>query len=284
MKKVMVFAVGAALLMSSCGSYMATGAYTGSSIGGMLGSAIGGITGGGRGSDWGYIIGMAGGAAVGGAIGNAADKAQQRKIEGYHDAVRARSDQRYQQQGYGQGNYSYGNQDGAFDPNNGGDDRIDLNIGGVPGASANFASSSALVIENVRYLDDDGNLTLSAGEVSRIAFDLKNKSGQTLYHVKPVVTELTGNRHILVSPTIEVESIAPGSGIRYTATVVGDRSLKKGTAQFEVSVQAQPGVAVQGGQTFESVFCGNGIWGPQRYERPAPQRLAAPARLIETAL
>ena len=255
MKKVMVFAVGAALLMSSCGSYMATGAYTGSSIGGMLGSAIGGITGGGRGSDWGYIVGMAGGAAVGGAIGNAADKAQQRKIEGYHDAVRARSDQRYQQQGgnqgYGQGNYSYGNQDGAFDPNNGGDDRIDLNIGGVPGASANFASSSALVIENVRYLDDDGNLTLSAGEVSRIAFDLKNKSGQTLYHVKPVVTELTGNRHILVSPTIEVESIAPGSGIRYTATVVGDRSLKKGTAQFEVSVQAQPGVAVQGGQTFE---------------------------------
>ena len=51
MKKATVYAVGVLFLMSSCGSYTASGAYTGSTIGSILGSAIGGITDGPRGSD-----------------------------------------------------------------------------------------------------------------------------------------------------------------------------------------------------------------------------------------
>ena len=98
MKKVAIFAVSAALMLSSCGSYMASGAYAGSSLGSILGSAIGGLTNGPRGSDWGTIIGMAGGAVVGTAIGSAADKAQQERISDYHQRVMDREDAR--QSGY----------------------------------------------------------------------------------------------------------------------------------------------------------------------------------------
>jgi hypothetical protein len=79
--------------------------------------------------------------------------------------------------------------------------------------------------------------------VSKIAFELRNATGETIYDVQPSVLETSGNRHILVSPGIKVENIAPGSGIRYTATVVGDRSLKNGTAKFEVSASASNGIA-----------------------------------------
>ena len=59
--------LGVALLMSSCGTYTAEGAYVGAQFGTILGSAVGGISGGWRGSDIGAIVGMAGGAVVGAA-------------------------------------------------------------------------------------------------------------------------------------------------------------------------------------------------------------------------
>ena len=86
MKKVMLLIVGASLLLSSCGTYEASGAYVGSGIGAILGSAIGGIAGGGRGSDLGTIVGMASGAALGAAIGSAADQqAREREAQDVHD-------------------------------------------------------------------------------------------------------------------------------------------------------------------------------------------------------
>ena len=89
MKKVFVYAIAGALLVSSCGSYTASGAYTGSTLGSILGSAIGGLSDGPRGSDLGSIIGMAGGAVVGAAIGSAADKAQERRIMEKREEIQA---------------------------------------------------------------------------------------------------------------------------------------------------------------------------------------------------
>ena len=83
MKKLVVLSLGAALLFSSCGTYVETGATTGGWFGSIIGSAIGGIAGGPRGSDVGTLIGMAGGAVVGAAIGQAAEEAQQKKMEEY---------------------------------------------------------------------------------------------------------------------------------------------------------------------------------------------------------
>ena len=236
MKKIMVLALGAAFLLSSCGSYTATGAYTGSTLGSVLGSAIGGLSGGPRGSDWGQIIGMAGGAVIGGAIGNAADKAQERKIERYHDRVLNKYDNQYAQ--------GDEREVSGFDPSNSADDRIEFD-GKAPSSDtyhvpatvpeANISPEQAIQISNVRFEDNDN--ILRANERSKIAFEVRNVSKHTIFHVMPNVVESTGNKHIVVSPGIEVESIAPGSGIKYTANVVADKKLNDGQATFKISVE-----------------------------------------------
>lgn len=57
-----------------------------------------------------------------------------------------------------------------------------------------------------------------------------------VYDVAPTVIETTGNKHIFISPSIHVEKIEPGSGVRYTAMVKADKKLKDGDARFCVSV------------------------------------------------
>ena len=47
---------------------------------------------------------------------------------------------------------------------------------------------------------------------------------------------MTGNKHVHVSPPLRVESIAPGRGVRYTATVYADSRVKDGEAVVRVAV------------------------------------------------
>jgi hypothetical protein len=237
MKKTIVLALSAAFILSSCGSYTATGAYTGSTLGSVLGSAIGGLSGGPRGSDWGQIIGMAGGAVIGGAIGNAADNARERKLEGYHERVLQKYDSKYADNN---------RDDSGFDPSNRADDRIDIDLkaptGDVPSIhekdlAPKVPDGKGYPIQISRVTFEDNNNVLESNEQRKIVFELRNLSQHTVRHVKPMVKELTGNKHIMVSPGIEVESIAPGSGIRYTAAVVADKKLGNGKAEFQITVQ-----------------------------------------------
>lgn len=80
MKKISLIAVLVVALLSSCDSYMATGAMTG----GLLGQAIGGIAGGRYGASVGTLVGAAAGATV----GAAAREAEARRSEArYYDDV-----------------------------------------------------------------------------------------------------------------------------------------------------------------------------------------------------
>lgn len=259
MKKVFVYAIAGALLVSSCGSYTASGAYTGSTLGSILGSAIGGLSDGPRGSDWGSIIGMAGGAVVGAAIGSAADRAQEQRIENKRAEIRERierkqnSDYGYGQgssYGYGQGsNYGYnegynygeqGSRESGYDPQNGGDDRIDLNIGGgsngynVAPATRHDSSSGRLEVRNVRFIDGNHNQMIDGNEVSKVVFEVINNTGKTLVDVRPSVVETTGARQIFISPDARVEQLRPGQGIRYTAMVKSGNRIRNGEACFQV--------------------------------------------------
>lgn len=63
-----------------------------------------------------------------------------------------------------------------------------------------------------------------------------NRGDKTVYDVVPTVIEATGNRHIYISPSIHVEKIEPGKGIRYTALIKSDGKLKDGSAKFCASV------------------------------------------------
>lgn len=249
MKKVILLMLCSSLVMSSCDTYTGSGAYAGGSIGSILGSAIGGLSGGPRGSDMGTIIGMAGGAVVGAVIGSQADKAQADREAAYQqDRVERRSGSDYS-------NTPVTDNPEIFDSNNGGDDRLydfkgkdytgdysaqqpttSMPTATVEELGARFSYSPTLEIVNARFVDDNEDNCLNRNETCKVIFEILNRGYKPVYDVVPTVVETTGNKHIFISPSIHVEKISPGSGVRYTAMVKADRKLKDGMARFCVSV------------------------------------------------
>lgn len=230
-----MLSLGVLLMMSSCGSYEATGAYTGAHFGSIIGSAIGGISGGWRGSNVGSIVGMAGGAVVGAAIGKAADdKAEARAVERYERHRQANA-ARHQDYGY---------DDSGFDPQGRGDDRIMLD--GMSPGYAPSATPVRLEMSDVHIVDANRDHMLMRGESARVVFEIHNPTDKPAYGVQPTVYEVTGNRHIHISENVLVECIQPKQTIRYTAQVKADKGLRNGEAVIRVSV-------LQGGRELQGV-------------------------------
>lgn len=281
MKKSMIMVMAAAMLLSACDTYTGAGAYTGASFGSILGSAIGGISDGPRGSDIGTIVGMAGGAAIGAVIGNAADQQARDQVVQHREAVKARRahDQSREDQAgvaYGTSPSTYADttasyrESGAagsgFDPNNGGDDRLyDFNgsdyqgnvstqqptetmplSSSVDDLVAAYQYAPNIEIRNARFIDANQDGKIGRGELCKVIFEVINRGQTTIYDVVPTVVETTGMKHLYISPSMHVEKIAPGKGIRYTALVKADNRLKAGTAKICVSV-------IQGGKGISKV-------------------------------
>ena len=229
MRKNVLILLASVLLLTSCGTYTGTGAFIGGEFGSIIGSAIGGISNGRRGSDVGSLIGLAGGAIVGAAIGNAADQAEQRRYEEYQrdrDERRIRINRDRDD-----------DDDGYFDPTNSGDDRITFDDAPAPAAPAvTPRAEDGLVVRNALFRDASGDRVLVAGEECTVSFEIMNFSRREIFDIQPVVYELTGNKHIHISQNLHIESIMPGKGIRYTATIKGDRKLREGTARVRVGI------------------------------------------------
>lgn len=149
-----------------------------------------------------------------------------------------------------------GSTDSGFDASNSGDDRI-YNFKGsdytgnysatkpqetmpmessVENLTSNLKYTPNIEIKNARFVDDNKDGKIERGEMSKIIFEIYNRGNQTLYDIVPTVVESTGNRHIIISPNMHVESLQPGKGIRYTALVKADNRLKDGSAKFCLSV------------------------------------------------
>ena len=247
MKKVFVYSICAALLLSGCGTYAGSGAFTGAHFGSILGSAIGGITDGYRGSNVGTIIGMAGGAVVGAVVGSAADEAARRDVRDHYNEVQRRK---------GQANSSSRYDDsGYYSPDNSGDDRLydfqssdytsdysasrprimDPSSSSIEDITSEYAVNKSLVIRNPRFVDDNHDGCLRSNETSKVIFEIYNASNETLYDIQPTVVEASKSRNIYISPNIHVERLEPGKAIRYTAMVKTGR-LRNGSATFCLSV------------------------------------------------
>lgn len=261
--------MSAVLLISSCATGAGSGAYAGSSLGAILGSAIGGIAGGPRGSDIGTIIGMAGGAVVGGAMGDAAERQQRQEqyevLSRRNERIQRQKQSQGVQRQYGDDTYTYGNNQDNFNPNdmvdktNSGDDRIDFGVSpqnnqnGVSNSLAENQTSiessrveqitsgvpatGKLTIKNVRFTDTDGDGRLNGGEIGRVVFEIYNNTQSPIYNFMPTVVEADANKRIYISPSVRVENIMPGQGLRYTATVKADRRIKDGQIRLMVSAQ-----------------------------------------------
>ena len=226
MKRILIVMMSVAML-SSCATYTGQGAIVGAQFGTILGSAVGGIAGGWRGSDIGAITGMAGGAVVGAAIGQAAD----RKAEARYEARRA----------------DYEARRGSSDVP--ADDRIDIGIDGPRGEQARVPEGSRrggvqvtpvqrplVEMRNVRIIDGAQDGVLRAGEHCKVVFEVMNCTSSTLYNVCPMVVDVPHNKHLFISPNLCIESIAAGTGIRYTATIQADKRLKNGEVSIHLGV------------------------------------------------
>ena len=251
MRKVFIYTACAAFLLAGCGTYTGSGAFTGAHFGTILGSAIGGISSGPRGSDVGAIIGMAGGAMVGAAIGSAADNANRREVHEHYEQVQRnkqqRDNSRYNDNRYNDGDY--------YDPSGSGDDRLydfsssdytgDYSASSArvvsPGSSSieeissGYTVNTQIEVRNPRFVDDNRDGYINSNEVSKVIFEVYNNSDHTLYDLQPIVVESSGVKNLYISPSVHVEQLAPGKGIRYTAMVKTGR-MKNGNATFCLSV------------------------------------------------
>lgn len=193
-KTAFVALMATALLLSSCQSFhQFYGVTTGASIGGMFGSAIGGIADGPRGSDVGTVVGM----AVGGMIGAA--------------ATAPRTDDG----NYRSSDYYYDYDDDDYRQNN------------------SYSPYANIVIEELRFVDENNNGALDADEHAKLVFIMRNTGRDYVYDVAPVIT-VSGTKQIYLSPTAIVKEMAPGKAVRYQSEVIATKKLKDGSADFSI--------------------------------------------------
>ena len=184
----------------------------GASIGGSLGSSIGGLIGdnnhGWRGGYRGSAIGNIVGTIAGAAIGNALTAPRQEQIEedAYIPEVREVRVQKYKKQPQVQ------------------------------------PPISQLKLRKIRFIDDNRSHVIDAGENSKIIFEIMNEGRKPVYNVVPVVETVGKVKHLGISPSVMIEEILPGEGIRYTASIHAGERLKDGEVTFRVAVADENGV------------------------------------------
>lgn len=252
--------MSAALVASSCTTGAGTGAYAGSQLGSVLGSAIGGIAGGPRGSDIGTIFGMAGGAVVGAAVGDAATKQHHQDQDDTYMPSSNYNNRPVYEPSYSSNQQPVDDIDPTqmVDTTNSGDDRIDFDANSSstlpnnnPDTSVSMdagrveqiygakkaAESGKITIKNVRFVETAEHNVLHGGEVGKVMFEMYNETQAPIYNFMPTVVEADGNKRIYISPSVRVENIMPGQGLRYTATVKADKRIKDGEIRLLVSAQ-----------------------------------------------
>ena len=213
MKKQLTVFLLSVLLLSGCASgrmgnpgAIVAGASIGGSLGGSIGGLIGdnnrGWRGGYRGSAIGNIVGTIAGAAIGSAL--TAPRQEPIEDDAYVPEVREVRVQKYKKQSVQQ-------------------------------------PVSQLKLRRIRFIDDNRSHVIDAGENSKIIFEIMNEGRKPVYNVVPVVETVGKVKHIGISPSVMVEEILPGEGIRYTASIhAGDR-LKDGEVTFRVAVADENG-------------------------------------------
>ena len=213
MKKQIAIWTALLLMLASCGtSQMASGdpgaVLMGASIGGNVGGAIGGLrgdsNGGWRGGYRGSAIGSIVGTVAGAVIANAATAPKKQE------------------------EYNY---------------RIERTQPYPPQAETEQITSAVgnLRIHNIRFVDDNRDHVISSNESSKVIFEIMNEGDRTAYNVVPVVAETTGMKRIYISPSVMIEQIAPGDGMKYTASINAGERIKTGSVNIRIAVADEYG-------------------------------------------
>ena len=184
-KMIFILCIPTALLSACSPSGMQgnpAAVQAGAAIGGVLGAIVGDRAGGYNGSQFGALLGTVTGAAVGNAITTPREKTYQ--VEEYYVKTYPSSSQ-----------YEH---------------------------TSSYEPLSGLRIINLRFIDDNRNHVIDAEEDSKLVFDVVNDGDVPAYNVTPVIEEMSGMKHILISPSAQIAYMPVGNQIRYTATIRRD--------------------------------------------------------------
>lgn len=251
------------------------GSAIGDISGGWRGSDIGTIVGMAGGAAVGAAIGQQADQAQQQRVHDHYQQIQRNKDRGYNPYDNQSQNQGYDShnQAYNQGstddtyNFSSNNENAlkdeeanagasGFDESNSGDDRITFSpsdstdnytaskpttvvpsgISKIEEIPAGVSYTPNIEIANPRFVDANKDGYLNSNEDAKVTFEIYNRGQQTLYNVIPSVIEKSGNRHVRITPSIIVESLAPGHGIVYTAFVHADKKLGDGNLNFALAV------------------------------------------------
>lgn len=225
MKKTAFILWLAASLLSACSPYGMQGnpaaVQAGAAIGGVLGAIVGDRAGGYNGSQFGALIGTVAGAAVGNAVTTPREDSY--VVDEYYIKSRP-SAPRYE-------NYRHDEDDDRYE-------------GNQP-YYEDTPPASGLQIVNLRFIDDNRNHVIDGGEDSKLVFDIVNNGDVPAYNVTPVVEEVSGMKHLLISPSAQIAYMPVGNQIRYTATIRGGKKLKAGQADFRVYATESTGAMTE---------------------------------------
>jgi uncharacterized protein YcfJ len=97
-----------------------------------------------------------------------------------------------------------------------------------------YYAPSGLQVTNIRFIDDNRNHTIDAEENCKLIFDIVNAGDYSAYNITPIIEEMSGMKHISISPSVQISYLPQGEKVRYTATVAGGKRLKSGEAVFRV--------------------------------------------------
>lgn len=207
MKKLLSVCLAWLCVLASCTS---SGRVAGDPTAVMLGANIGGIAGSLIGASnshtyRGELIGSLVGTIAGAAIASAITTPQNsNNDEGYVDTRSYRSPNLHPDNSYAN-DYGY-----------------------------NRMESRDLVVRNIRFIDDTRDHVIQSGECAKIIFEVVNCGSSDIYGVTPVVTENNGVKRLYISPSVTMECIRAGDGIRYTANIRAGK-LRNGEALFRIT-------------------------------------------------
>jgi uncharacterized protein YcfJ len=100
--------------------------------------------------------------------------------------------------------------------------------------SGSYNAVSGLQITNIRFIDDNRNQAIDAGESCKIIFEIVNAGDVAAYNIVPVVEETSGMKHLQISPAAQVAYMNKDDRIRYTAVINAGKRLKSGEVVFRV--------------------------------------------------
>lgn len=196
MKKIIIASMAIIMMLGST-SCSSSRQFYGTMTGATVGGLFGSTVGGIMGGWRGHDTGRLAGMIIGGAVGAAvtAPKTQ----DGEYSTSKYPSDNN--------GSYSYNDYSSPY---------------------------ANLVIENLRFADENNSRSLEAEEHAQLTFEIRNNGSSYVYDIAPVIT-VTGTKHIYLSPTAIISELAPNGAVRYKAEVVGGKKLGNGTAEVNIS-------------------------------------------------